>query len=717
VPSNQPCNIGKEPCSVRQECVPQLRNRWRRASAYNNRRASSSIAKAHLVCAVAANVLYDEKIGLIPVEDAPVSVPAKSHVRIACFMLLVLILSAMASLAVNAEQQAMTRIASSRRIPLNVKIVFIGFNRSNVDTEYLAWKENLPSERINKILVGEQETGVTYDLQYEFVFPDNGHKQRLLDFLRQIGNRTQLENPWFETETNNVFYDANKVENWFYKNRADYGGVPSNGYTFIIGNLTDLPSITYEQMSQPWKNASFSPHYYSVEYVDEDLGYKLRNRQFMTAWGGHYRMYFFDISAGPSFNTPEDPPLQVVLKARKMNLSTEYGKVWLTQYLADYLWEIIWNLAVPQFVYEPIYSSRYHFFVNIFDNRTDLEKKAVPLEKTVNRTRIELAFRELLPYSEIQVTMRMQNTTSDPDLSRMIKNSFQMIDRVNGYVDVRPLYRYLQQNLSSYVPRILRNEEEYTIPVFCFAFSKQHVGYTSKWQIQGFAKSLLGIALNDMVMISLTQYNEFERGAMVKPPQGTKGIGFTQTIIHESGHMIGLMHPFQFGQITDFVDSPMSYFSHSSNFTQFDKDSLWRAHADRVLLESATRLAEADELARRRLSMPTSQFRLFLIHDLIGKAEIEYEKMNYAESVRLALAAKSAASEGLKEMRNMPSIWPIAAIYGIVIGVIIGFHLALDRRKLELVVSRVLSVARHRQCLTRAMSSSVDRSEPWPTIA
>ncbi len=648
----------------------------------------------HLVCVVAANVLYHGKIGLVPVEDTSVSMPAKSHVRIACFMLVMLILSTVGSLAVNAEQQATTRIASSRRITLNVKIVFIGFNRSNVDTEYLAWKENLPSERINKILVGEQETGVTYDLRYEFVFSDIGHEQRLLDFLRQIGSRTQLENPWFEIETSNVFYDANKVEGWFYKNRSDYGGFPSNGYTFIIGNLTDLPSITYEQMSQPWKNITFSPHYYSVEYMDEDLGYKLRNRQFMTAWGGHYRMWFFDMSAGPSFNTPQDPPLQVVLKARKIDLNTQYGKTWLTQYLADYLWEVIWNLAVPQFVYEPIYSSRYHLFVTIFDNRTDLECKAVPIEKTVNRTRIEISFKELLPYSEIRVTMKMQNATSDPDLSRVIKNSFQMIDRVNGYVDVRPLYRYLQQNISSYVPRILRNEEEFTVPVFCFAFSKQHIAYTSKWEIQRFTNSLLGIALNDMVMISLTQYNELERGAMVKPPQGTKGIGFSQTIIHESGHMLGLMHPFQFGQITDFLDSPMSYFSHSSNFTQFDKDSLRRIHADRILLESATRLGEAEELTRRRLSMPTSQLRLFMIHDLIYKAEIEYERMNYAETVRLALEAKCLASEGLKEMRNMPSIWPVAATYGIVIGIVIGFHLALDRRKLELAVSRALSIAR-----------------------
>ena len=170
----------------------------------------------------AANVLYDGKIGLVPVEDTSVNAPSKNHARTAWFMLVMLLLPVMSSLAVNAEQQATTRTASFRRIPLNIKIVFIGFNRSNVDTEYLAWKENLPSERINKILVGEQETGVTYDLLYEFVFPDLGYKQRLLDFLRQIGNKTQLENPWFEMETSNVFYDANKVEGWFYNNRADF---------------------------------------------------------------------------------------------------------------------------------------------------------------------------------------------------------------------------------------------------------------------------------------------------------------------------------------------------------------------------------------------------------------------------------------------------------------------------------------------------------------
>jgi len=613
-----------------------------------------------------------------PAEDASV----KGLVKRATYCsLIVVILFAAASEAAVMAQHTTTNVTASRKVSLDIKIVFIGFNRSNIDTEYLAWRENLPSQKVNKIMIGEREASVTYDLRYEFVFLERSFKQKLLDFLRGISVEKELENPWFNAETHNVLYDANKVEEWFYKNRADYSGFPGNGYTFLIANLTELPSVSYDQLAQPWKNLAISPHYYSVEYVDEDLGYRIRNRQFMTAWGGHYRMWFFDVSAGPSFNTPKDPPLQVVLTALKIDLNTQYGRIWLTQYLADYLWEAVWNFAVPQFVHEPIYSKRYRFTINVFDNRTDLERTSVPVDKTLNASRIKSSFKELLPYSEIEVSIKMQNYSSDPNLARVIKESFKMIDVGTGYVDVRPVYRYLQLNIGKYVPRILRNEEEVTIPVFCFVFSKQHIAYTSKWEVRGSKASLQGIALDDMAIISLTQYYELERGAIVKPPQGTKGIGFSQTVIHESGHMLGLMHPFQFGQVGDFVDSPMSYFAHSYDFSQFDKDALRRMHADRILLESSAKLAEADESAMRKIAMPLSLAKLNNGRDLVRRAEQEYERMNYVEAVSLAFESRRLAAEGLRELREMPNVWPLAAICGVIIGVVVGYYLSDIWRK------------------------------------
>lgn len=570
-------------------------------------------------------------------------------------------------------------LTGSRSPSLNIKIVFVGFNKSNIDTEYLAWRENLPSQRSYGLKIGEQESRVTYDLRYEFVFPEHSFKQKLLDFLRRTGVEKELENPFFDTETRNVLYDANKVDEWFYKNRAEYGDFPKNGYTFLVANLTELPSVSYDQLALS-KNRTISPHYYSVEYVDEDLGYRIRNRQFMTAWGGHHRIWFFDVSAGPSFNAPKELPLQVVLKALKIDLTTQYGRIWLTQYVADYLWEAVLNFAVPQFVYEPIYSTQYRFVINIFDNRTDLEQKSVPISRTVNISRIEFSFKELLPYSEIRVSMKTQNLSGDASLAKVVKESFKMVDLERGYVDVRPVYRFLQLNIEKYVPKILRSEEEVTIPVFCFAFSKEQMAYTSKWEVQTFQVGLRGIALGDVAIVSLTQYYELERGRIVNPSQGSKGIGFTQTVIHECGHMLGLMHPFQFGQIGDFVDSPMGYFTYSYNFSQFDKDSLRRAHADGILLESSVNLAKANELAIGNVAMPWSLIKLSEARNLIGHAEQEYQKMNYADAVRLALESRRLTIEALGELEGMPAIWPLATVFSVA-GILLALYLNDIRKK------------------------------------
>ena len=48
---------------------------------------------------------------------------------------------------------------------------------------------------------------------------------------------------------NYVVYDANQAENWIYSNQQDLGGFPSNGWTIMWLNLTELPSYDFENYS------------------------------------------------------------------------------------------------------------------------------------------------------------------------------------------------------------------------------------------------------------------------------------------------------------------------------------------------------------------------------------------------------------------------------------------------------------------------------------
>ncbi len=611
--------------------------------------------------------------------------------RITRILILVLLISltspgSIAMIQVLGTQGTMVKpsVVATRNVPLAIKIIFIGFNQSTINTTYLLWKENIPLRRVNQILTEPKDTGVVFELSYQFLFATPQFEKELVGFLRKIEVSRKMLNPWFGTQTDNVLYDANRVEDWLYEKREMYQGFPSNGYAFFIANLTQLPSVTYDQIARPWLKKSLTPHYYSVEYYDLDLEYQIRNREFMTAWGGHHRFWFLDLSAGPSFNTPSDAPLQAVLTALEIDIRTPYGSAWLTQYLSDYIWESVWNLAVPQFTYAPTYSEKYRIAITVFDNRTKEERDQTPIRKTVRTELIKKSYKDLVPYSDLDVTVAFQNCSDDQDLARELAKAYKPSkDPAFRYVDLRPLYKYLQTKLGHYVANISRDEKEVTIPVFAFAFSKSYLGYTYKWDVSQRSpaeETFWGLAQEDMVVAALTQASEFDRGAIVNPPQPNKGIGFSQLIIHEVGHMLGLMHPHQYGDTHDFVASAMSYFCYDYNFSQFDKDALRRVHADGIVMQTSAKIAEVKAVAATKLTNPAALSKLTRAEELLALADKQYLSMDYVTALEWALQARILVHEAAIDIDLFPNAVPFWAMCFLIVGVAVGYAI---RRSLE----------------------------------
>jgi hypothetical protein len=235
--------------------------------------------------------------------------------------------------------------------------------------------------------------GWQYNLNYSFTFASSEYKSKLLTYLSSIQVMKSGPDTWFYyyvqeasgylgTQFHSVkyaVYDANKVENWIYSNQQDLGGFPSNGWTLMFLNLTELPSYdfkNYKDFLGSYRQAppNGTAHYYGVQYTDQDLGYQLRYRDFMTGWGGVHRFWFDDFSAGPSYDTyPEELPLQIALKDSNYDLHSTYGKIWFTEYLATYISQATLNLITPPMLYAPFYSEQYSFHIHVFDNRTSAE--------------------------------------------------------------------------------------------------------------------------------------------------------------------------------------------------------------------------------------------------------------------------------------------------------------------------------------------------------
>ncbi len=635
----------------------------------------------------------------------------KNRPLAALLVLSVLILGLGPSETVIAPVNA--QVAIKREVTIPVKVVFVGIDPALVNIDYMKWNFSLPTTTYEQVLSPQPYlTGVVYTIDYNFAFASDAFKARLVSFLESIEISREGPNPWFYyyvaepsgyVSSGNFYsfkyvaYDANQVEDWLYKNQQDVGGFPSDGWTLMFLNLPELPSYDFEYYKDFLsENRNDQPsgtgHYYSVQYRDSDLDYQLRFRDFMTGWGGVHRFSFHDLSAGPSFWSPwEDLPLQIVLKDNRIDLQTSFGRTWFTEYLSDYIFQATWNLITPFYVYTPTYSEKYTFDIHVFDNRTAQERAEVNIRSTINPNKIKAAFEDLLPYSEIEVSVQFEDLSKYPDLVGVIGSNYKFTDSYTfgtvfaeplqyGIIDARPVYKYLQENIKVFEQNFHRDRSEFTVPIFAFAFSEDTLfTFTYKWVIQHQDpenSSLLGVALGDLALVSLSQ-RQFQRGYYVSPVQPKKGYGFTQTVIHEAGHMIGLAHPHQFGDIGDFTVSAMGYYTWDYVFGQSDKDAIRRAHVNQIYVEVQSLLEQLKEGG-------TSNDVVDLIGSQLREVDAKYSQMNYVEALRAVLRADNTARSALSGLVLVPGgsmvqpsiAYAMYVTVGVAVGLIVGFAVA-----------------------------------------
>jgi hypothetical protein len=227
------------------------------------------------------------------------------------------------------------------------------------------------------------------------------------------------------------------------------------------------------------------------------------------------------------------------------------------------------------------------------------------------------------------------------------------------------VYQYIRDNLQDFESNVQRDRSEFTVPVFAFAFSNDTLfTFTYKWLIaqrELNVKALLGVALGDVALVSVSQ-REFAYGDYVTPSEPGKGDGFTEVIIHESGHMLGLPHPHNFGPVGDFILTAMGYYSYDYVFGQSDKDALRRAHVDQVYIEVQFML--------QRLGPASSA--VGSIRNQLSEADSEYSRMDYVAALNTVLQAEQTAkTSGLTALGSL-----IQPLIFIAVGLIVGFIVA-----------------------------------------
>jgi hypothetical protein len=608
---------------------------------------------------------------------------------------------------VVAGQENSTQTVAIRTASFAIKVVLLGFDEQVIDKDYLTW--NSPLTRYQLFQIPGVSTNTEYSMNYEYVFPSDSFTDDFAAFLESAGKVELRQNViWnisysrFETgyywnythlpvQSSNTYYPADAAEDWLTRHQAGFGGYPENGYVLVLADLSNhLPSATIGQFELALQSANvvFTPHFYNKTYEDSDLGMRL-NRRYMTAWGGHSRLFFADLSAGPH-EAAEQLPIQVAVGANSINLSTVYGKYWLNQFLADYLYGAVYNLFTPDFVYPINYASSYNLKVVVVDNRTDT------IDPSITRTfDEEVAIEELqplVPWADVSAETQYIDINDYPELEQIIINSLSPASYGSQpgsfAVDARPVYEWLSESSQGRIKdfmEVKRDLEEFDIPVFAFAFSGDYeFGFTYKEMVardQEFDRTIWGVALYDLVLISHST-DDLRRGDNPRgdyPSQPGKGFGFTNTVIHEVGHMFGLMHPFgtSYDPTENFVASVMAYYPYEQSFSVFDRDALSRGMADLLLRETARLLAETPSVLISGGDLSTAKSKL-------DSAEKAYSAMDYATAVKDAFDALTGAAndqflEGAVSVLVGLGIGQL--LVGIVVGVAVGYVIFRPKAK------------------------------------
>ena len=557
-----------------------------------------------------------------------------------------------------ASQTNNLQVTVNRDVTIPVKVIFAGIDSNLINQEYLKW--NAPQQRYPITEIPGISTGTTYSIQYDISFASTDFYSEFGSYLNSVGKQERRINVlWNESyfkiqgsyflnythysiNATNTYYPADDVESWLLSHAQNFGGLEQDGYTLMIADLSkEVPSSTATQFRSigTEHQVTLTPHFYNKTYADHDLGIQL-NRRYMTSWGGHNRFYFIDISAGPG-SAAEQLPVQLAAAVNNLTPKNPYWPTWLTQYVSDYISGPVYNLFFPDFIYPLNYAQTYRVKIYVFDNRTN---PTPSIQSTVDSNEVKRQLSALVPFANVEVQTNFFKMSDYPELLNLVESSVSpSLVGLSPIVDARPIYDWLSEsdkgNIGKFA-KITRDSNTYDIPEFIFAFQEDYnFGFTFKESIAKgaeFDRTIWGVSLYDLVLISHSA-DDFKRGDLSTPAQPNLGFGFTNTIIHETGHMLGLVHPFGYDPTENFVSSVMAYYPYEDIYSQFDKDLVQRGYTDQLIRYTTSLLKSSQFDFANWPDIDSAQ-------SMLRAAENAYSAMNYTQAAEDSAHALQSAS-------------------------------------------------------------------------
>ena len=497
---------------------------------------------------------------------------------------------------------------------LKINLVFVGYNQGdgprgvNLNT----FKKILPSKykAVNRgpSFYGTNDyAGTSFGYDYKIKFAGKDFENAFFKHLSSIAIEKPLTAfqaayncqgtaPCPSNATNigkvidkNYWIDAPSVEKWLAYNAPERLGVNTKDYTVFLVNWFDRPDFKFHV-------------YTKTDEPDPDTGYNfgaLRSSRKMIAWGGTTpddkqtglgklaRLWFFDLSAGPEFNSSMYDITNADIDGDtktdyRMPPVWDYGSTKATYRpfndLSGDLGKIVRYVAIDLlFTSSPIYRAAItppdmpdtvKLVTNVYQGVPGLDGKSL-----IKKDLLLEQLQKLQPLTNFKLELKDQVYTAEAKRTYecVANNTTCYPDAFGGF----PGASIFVYSLLNFDKLINFDKKDYELPI---------VAYTVPDNVPA---PYLGLADDDYITGTQSFVNA------VVTPDISQFYGLTTTLIHEVGHHLAMSHPhdgfdFQdnidFGTTGDFTyswlgdqsNTMMSYIDLNWDFSQFDRDNMNR---------------------------------------------------------------------------------------------------------------------------------------------
>lgn len=544
-------------------------------------------------------------------------------------------------------------------VKFDIYIVFIGITESDVNTTRLL--SVLPKKsQISRYvpLSYLYETFINYSINYHVYFMEEKLSSELANSITVLGTYgyTLEMGLFWSGRTNVTSYKSLQVQSaqeFLSDNlntyKTSYGFSPS-----ITGNT---PTIFFANLfvngSNLWENDNAVPHTYYLTKTDIDTSNipDIRKASRYSPGFGwpDSRWLFMDLSSGPCPYETIDSEYTNFIETYEetLNLNGRANEI------ATLTRAITLSRFVPTYIFDPIWKPTVEIDISIYHDAD------FSVDDNINFNKIQSSIQNIFPFSEVTLNSQEFEIVENDEVD-------QYFDYISSYTEYPTWASQLIEFVKSKELEVYGDYDNNNVlrllgGVFATSrvASDRSLGYT-----YGFLGSNRPMGIITTISPATSQ--------------STKE-GYTQTIIHELGHAIGLRHPHDFrynGDLYklwtwDIAETPLSYFHSVYEFSRLDVDCFLRGNYKYLYNETLKAFYSIQDRLKVK-NFPDNSYPSNISEMLINSTNIlkfslnNFKKHDYILALEEVIKGYQLAQNATNFVTNLPNYFePIVDFYNV----------------------------------------------------